>query len=602
MNETNSEILNNLRQILGLNDMEHLSENSGKNANICIEIVDDGKRSKHPYAVVSNAHIHKLDALALIELTRQIPIAFKNCEFSCEFIINNQDPVNLEVGHLEFDGCHFKSRFCIIACIFKKTCIFEACIFSSRAEFINVDFLGFTSFFRSAFLKIANFVNINFTFVPNFCACVLEREYRKIVTFSNIQIANNKFDEVKKTLETGFNIVMRRKSKMIVRKNLSNNKQDEDKIKKDEAIDILQKRISYLRSSQESICEIKRNFTKRDNKIDAGLYRRLELYIRELVLSARCELIKLKSNSILSAKGLLEMFFEKKVVEFYRKSSNHHTKFLPILNTTILMVVSYGLFLWIANNVAVDYHIYADDSKWIFYTPIIIFLTPFLIGNYFSMIDNKTRSVALYGTFCILLGVAFWIVMGELFSYLIKYICILSAILSYLVLNSVLFGLINHSIYAVRYIASAFSYLLLIFVILVSPNILNPISTAFDNNDIIGDKLGDVVSRLNSVELNAIANIIRKENTQKKYERPLNVIREYQEDIYDKIQDMRKNGYENYDKNTARSLENVYNAIGMDYTLGSVTRATLPFYIAIMLLCIFSLSRTGRRASIVPES
>ena len=177
--------------------------------------------------------------------------------------------------------------------------------------------------------------------------------------------------------------------------------------KKDEQIQNLQKRIIYLRSAQDSICELKRNFLKRENKIDAGLFRRLELYIRELVLACRCELLLLKSGNFFGSQGLFEMFFEQKVVEFYRKSSNHHTKFLPILNTTILMVVSYGLFLGGCDIAITHYKIYADSNFWTFYTPFIVFLTPFLIGNFISINKHKITNIALYALWVLCAAASF---------------------------------------------------------------------------------------------------------------------------------------------------------------------------------------------------
>lgn len=326
MSDKLSNYLDVLRQIIKLNDDGKTSQN--------IELINDGKLSSRAYALLCGAQIKSIDTLVLVKILEHLPIVFKKCEFACEFSINNQGLQSLKIGHLEFDECVFKDEFCLIGCTFCGTCVFEACVFEEKTEFINTDFLGYTSFFRSAFLKMANFVNVNFTFVPNFCACVLEREYKKIVTFSNIGIAKNNFYELKKNLDAGFKIALRRKSKIVAQ-------------------------------------------------------------------------------------------------------------------------------------------------------------------------DLSTKSEQ---------------------------------------------------------------------------------STQTSKKD----------------ELNIIANIIESKST-KNYERPLDVIEDYQIEIYNEIEELKKQGYQGYDKITALGLEYVYNAIGADYTLSAISRATLPFYIAVMLLCIFSLSRTGRRNSIVPE-
>ncbi|MCR4942359.1 MAG: hypothetical protein K5978_06190 [Campylobacter sp.] len=112
--------------------------------------------------------------------------------------------------------------------------------------------------------------------------------------------------------------------------------------------------------------------------------------------------------------------------------------------------------------------------------------------------------------------------------------------------------------------------------------------------------MSNEIASLDPQELNALANLTHNEKIQKQFENPIDVIREEEDKIYLAIKKAKENGYKDYTDKEAKSLEDIYNAIGTDTTMNLVISITVPFYVAVMLLCIFSLSRASRRNSIVP--
>ena len=367
---------------------------------------------------------------------------------------------------------------------------------------------------------------------------------------------------------------------------------------------------------------MKHALNNKGNALDASLFHRLELYCKELELEFTLENAKAKnsenSKEVKSvdkveakpkSKSSIELFLDLITLKLYRNTSDHHTNLFKIINFAILSIAVYGLSFWVLDDFLLKAMI--DSPKILMLLLLFIFLIGLLACLLYFAVKYKIRWATVpIGIFIYVIFVTPGLVNA--FDYSI-YVVIF--ILLYVSLYALSFYLFRFSF--VRFMA----YLIFMAVFLDKPVLITPFIGIFTSEKIAESKFEEYIIKYNN---NGLDDMLLDANfTNIKAEHKINFIVKNRKIILERLDNSRTNtplidfvkkyikyskepmdnnaSYKNLNETTKKSYEKALDALKYDEAMQSIQKSANLLYVFIMLLVIYSLTKTARRNSVVPS-
>ena len=360
---------------------------------------------------------------------------------------------------------------------------------------------------------------------------------------------------------------------------------------------------------------MKHALNNKGNALDASLFHRLELYCKELELEFALENAKDKNSendkeeAKPKSKNRIELFLDLITLKLYRNTSDHHTNLLKIINFAILTIAMYGLsFLFL------DYFLLKamiDSPKILMLLLLFIFLIGLLACLLYFVVKYKIRWATVP------IGIFIYVIFAtpglvNAFDYSI-YVVIF--VLLYAALYALSFYLFRFSF--VRFMA----YLIFMAIFLDKPVLITPFIGIFTSEKMVESKFEEYTIRYND---NGLDDMLLDANfTNIKAEHKINFMVKNRKIILERLDNSRTNtplidfakkyikyskkpmdnntSYKNLNETTKKSYEKALNALKYDEAMQSIQKSANLLYVFIMLLVIYSLTKTARRNSVVPS-
>lgn len=517
------------------------------------------------------------DVVNLSKVVFKEEVHFHGTKFN-KAIINE---TNFE-NKADFSNAIFKEKAYFRNAIFTKTAKLNNILFKNNAYFKNTLFKDFVNFGETNFENNANFYSANFEKPVNFSSII----FNGALNFVNAK-TDFTYDELKKFIE-------------------------------DTSIN----NISATNDFRDGFRLMKYALNNKGNALDASLFHRLELYCKELELEFTLENAKAKnsenSKEVKSvdeieakpkSKSRIELFLDLITLKLYRNTSDHHTNLFKIINFTILSIAVYGLSFWVLDNFLLKAMI--DSPKILMLLLLSIFLIGLLACLLYLTMKYKIRWATVpIGIFIYVISIIPGLVNA--FDYSI-YVVIF--ILLYVSLYALSFYLFRFSF--VRFMA----YLIFMAIFLDKPVLITPFIGIFTSEKIAESKFEEYIIKYNN---NSLDDMLLDANfTNIKAEHKINFIVKNRKIILETLDNSRTStplidfvkkyikylkepmdnnvSYENLNETTKKSYEKALNALKYDEAMQSIQKSANLLYVFIMLLVIYSLTKTARRNSVVPS-
>lgn len=565
--------------------------------------------------------------------------------------------------YLYYKNCIFKKEVKFKDCIFEKEANFSNAKFNDNVYFNNSTFLNFADFHECEFDGVANFFGVKFCDLVNFSSAVF-KDFNKTI-FINLDIDNINLEKIKKSkklqnlekdeekikLLNGF-----RDSFRVIKHSLSsvNNSLESSKFHK------LELYVKEIELELKSNLDFKNHFsttTKKAKTKDYNLFKQEKInwkrlihlfltilfivifyftldvkvtdeflvkniyfiFVLETIIILSCAVglvclfkifkffikilkyifkILLKTlescyHNLLYRKNMADYslylikrtinktcitinnktkkyinfteFIDASKLKLYRTTSEHHTNFTKILNFTILMVAIFGMSCYF-----MIFFINKFDFDISFIVLNMIFVSLFF---YIIMkIGDNFYTILLLFT-CLIINLSIFLTKNEYLFFILFYITLVAFGFCCFICKN------NLVICLTRYIAYAISFMILI----SKPTLIIPaLNLNSFNQSIYLEKY--LKSDISTVEINKF---LDKNNT---------IIKD--EILNKKIILENYNLLKNYEKDLPKNLQK---AIKKDEILSSSFKSINFIYSIILGLCLYSLQKTARRNSIVPN-
>ena len=479
----------------------------------------------------------------------------------------------------DFSNAVFNEKAYFTNSIFTKGVKFNNILFKNNAYFKNTIFKDFADFGETNFEKDTNFYNANFKKPVNFSSII----FNGALNFVNAK-TDFTYEELKKFIE-------------------------------DTSTNNIEKCISATNDFRDGFRLMKHALNNKSNALDASLFHRLELYCKELELEFTLENAKAKdggnSKEVKSAdeievksksKNRIELFLDLITLKLYRNTSDHHTNLFKIINFTILSIAVYGLSFWVLDDFLLKAMI--DSPKILMLLLLSIFLIGLLVCLLYLTMKYKIRWATVpIGIFIYVISIIPGLVNAFDYS-----IYVIIFILLYVSLYALSFYLFRFSF--VRFMA----YLIFMAIFLDKPVLITPFIGIFTSEKIAESKYNN--NSLDDMLLDANFTNIKAENK-------INFIVKNRKIILERLDNSRTNtplidfvkkyikyskepmdnnvSYKNLNETTKKSYEKALNALKYDEAIQSIQKSANLLYVFIMLLVVYSLTKTARRNSIVPS-
>ena len=468
---------------------------------------------------------------------------------------------------------------------FRKDVDFNNATFHDNAYFNNRVFENFVDFHETDFKKVACFYSVAFKKPVNFSSSI----FNGASNFINAKI-DFTYEELKKHI-----------------KNRSKN---------------IDECISTANDFRDSFRLIKHAFNDKGNALDASLFHCLELYCKELELefalkSTNAENSKndkeVKSADKVEAKSKsknrIEILLDFITLKLYRNTSDHHTNLLRIINFMALTIAVYGFSLYAYENCILTWLV-NHPYKW----TCLILLLVLLWALFITCRETSKYSISWE-------KVLIWFIELVLISALIIYLVSINYI-AYIALFITSYLLIYRRIVIVasKYSLSYLIYYSLFIVILFAkPFLIAPFIGMFTSEQAVESKFKEYTIRYNE---NGLDNMLLDANlTNTKKDNKLDFIVENRKTILEELDCDKtlliksKNKCAKYineitDRNASgnnaqeapeKPYAKALNALKYDEIMQSTQKSANLLYSFIMLLVIYSLTKTARKNSVVPS-
>lgn len=468
---------------------------------------------------------------------------------------------------------------------FGKDANFSNTIFQDNAYFNNRVFEDFADFHEADFKKVACFYSVTFKKPVNFSSII----FNGALNFVNAK-TDFTYKELKELIET--------------------------QIKCDKSIDNIKRTNDF----RDGFRLMKHALNNKGNALDASLFHRLELYCKELELEFTLENAKDKNSenskevksvneveAKLKSKSRIELFLDLITLKLYRNTSDHHTNLFKIINFAILSIAVYGLSFWVLDDFLLKAMI--DSPKILMLLLLFIFLIGLLACLLYFVVKYKIR----WATVPIRIFIYVIFVTPGLVNAFDYSIYVVIFILLYVSLYALSFYLFRFSF--VRFMA----YLIFMAVFLDKPVLITPFIGIFTSEKIAESKFKEYTIRYNE---NGLDDMLLDANlTSTKKDNKLDFIVENRKTILEELDCDKtlliksKNKCAKYineitdrnasGNNTQEAPEKPYaealNALKYDEIMQSTQKSANLLYGFIILLVIYSLTKTARKNSVVPS-
>ncbi len=298
------------------------------------------------------------------------------------------------------------------------------------------------------------------------------------------------------------------------------------------------------------------------------------------------------------------------MLNIYRNTSNHHTDFLKIFHFTIGAVSLYATFCYLIYNFFEQSHtflLYILTKDFFGFKVVYYILFVFIILCTIMMLlyQNK-NNIFTYSLLFVVVYICLYFFYGilpyclislnfrELFFFVSVYI--LSMFLYYIIF------LYFQRYLLLNFIFKLFLYLTFLFVLISTPQLLNPLLGVFSSDKLYESKFEKSLSELNSSSVSKILDIMQENFENKNSDlnmtfTELNSAKDYIKANKNIIIDVNLTKA----KNIMPNYENIAKSAMQDELVQGVIKSTSILYAIILLLCIFSLQKTARKNSIVPN-
>ena len=464
---------------------------------------------------------------------------------------------------------------------FGKDVDFNNATFRDNAYFNNRVFENFVDFHETDFKKVACFYNITFKKPINFSSSI----FSGASNFINAEI-DFTYEELKKHIKNG--------SKNI-----------------DECI-------STANDFRDSFRLIKHAFNNKGNALDASLFHRLELYCKELELEFTLKNTETKNKEVKSvdkveakpkSKSSIELFLDLITLKLYRNTSDHHTNLLRIINFMALTIAVYGFSLYAYENFILTWLL--DYS----YERVCLILLLVLLWALFTTCRETSKYSISWEK------VLIWFIALALMSLLIvslldiKYVAYIALfVTSYLLLYFAILKYECDWIYLIY-------YSLLIVILFIKPFLIAPFISIFASEQAVESKFKEYTIRYNENGLDDMLLDANLTNTKK--DNKLDFIVENRKTILDELDndkallnDFVEKSFRHAESFMNHNMSNknmqkkeapqkpyaeALNALKYDEIMQSTQKSANLLYGFIILLVIYSLTKTARKNSVVPS-
>lgn len=509
-------------------------------------------------------------------------IKFSDCSF--------KDMVKLDIkaslNNIEFDSCLFEKEVDLQGSIFEKEVYFTNCYFKNTTNFSHCKFKNIASFYNSTFEK-----------VPNFSASYFKEQ--KAVNLINVNVDKISFKSIEKYVENNY------KKDKYYKKELEEIKSNENKNKLKQKLDKKYK-LKCIKNIKDSFRNIKDVLISQSNILEVQEWHKLELYTMEKEYDIKLEFEKIQDNINIFSNILI--WFNCILLNIYRNTSNHHTNFLKIFHFTIGVVSLYATFCYLIYNFFEQSHtflLYILTKDFFGFKVVYYILFVFIILCTIMMLlyQNK-NNIFTYSLLFVVVYICLYFFYGilpyclislnfrELFFFVSVYI--LSMFLYYIIF------LYFQRYLLLNFIFKLFLYLTFLFVLISTPQLLNPLLGVFSSDKLYESKFEKSLSELNSSSVSKILDIMQENFENKNSDlnmtfTELNSAKDYIKANKNIIIDVNLTKA----KNIMPNYENIAKSAMQDELVQGVIKSTSILYAIILLLCIFSLQKTARKNSIV---
>lgn len=544
----------------------------------------------------------------LTETTFENKADFSNAAFKFN---NKADFTNAVFkADVDFSSATFDDEVRFFNADFKGTAIFENAEFKAKADFktdINLTFGKDANFKNTIFLDNAYFNNRVFEDFTDFheadfkkVACFYSVTFKKPVNFSSI-IFNGALNFV--NAKTDFTY-----------------KELKDHVRTKNAIDTNADNTKNINDFRDGFRLMKYNLNNKGNALDASLFHRLELYCKELELEFTLENANDKNSKndkeVKSAdkveaksksKNRIEILLDFITLKLYRNTSDHHTNLLRIINFMVLTIAVYGFSLYAYENCILTWLV-NHPYKWTCFALILVISLALLVICHQAAKYNIAWKNMLIGF--IALALMSILIVSLLDIKYVAYIALFVA--SYLLLYFAMFKYECDWIYLIY-------YSLLIVILFIKPILIAPFISIFTSEQAIESKFKEYTIRYNE---NGLDNMLLDANlTNTKKDNKLDFIVENRKTILEELDCDKtlliksKNKCAKYineitDRNASgnnaqeapeKPYAKALNALKYDEIMQSTQKTANLLYGFIMLLVVYSLTKTARRNSVVPS-
>ncbi len=475
---------------------------------------------------------------------------------------------------------------------FGKDVDFNNTTFHDNAYFNNRVFEDFADFHEADFKKVACFYSVTFKKPVNFSSII----FNGALNFVNAK-TDFTYKELKELIET--------------------------QIKRDKSIDNIKRTNDF----RDGFRLMKYNLNNKGNALDASLFHRLELYCKELELEFTLENTKDKNSEndkeIKSAdkeeakpksKSRIEILLDLITLKLYRNISDHHTNLLRIINFMVLTIAVYGFFLYAYENFILT-RLINYSYKWTCLALVLVVFLVLLTIYYQAVKYNAAKHNIAWGN--MLIGFIALALMSLLIVSLldIKYVAYIALfVTSYLLLYFFTLKYKCDWMYLIY-------YGLLIVILFIKPFLIAPFISIFTSEQAIESKFKEYTVRYNENGLDDMLLDANLTNTKK--DNKLDFIVENRKTILDELDDDKAllNDFveksfrhaENFvDHNMSnkniqkkgapqKSYAKALAALKYDEIMQSTQKSANLLYGFIMLLVVYSLTKTARKNSVVPS-
>lgn len=319
-------------------------------------------------------------------------ISINKCNFREIFIVKYIS------GNIEFQKCNFNdfnlSGLCDV--VIKGDFKFNFCEVKEIANFMNFKFKNKVYFKMSKFKDNVYFNNSHFYDYANFHECEFEKtanfhecEFEKAPNFSQAIFKGN-LNVVNANLNFDFDDLKEKINQECEEFNKNKKEEDEKSLDK------------FANDFRDSFRIFKSALIKDNNLLDASNFHKYELYCKEIELKQSWNKLKnvTTDDDIKQNNRNYSQLVDFLLLGFYRKLCDHHTDLLRVLNNLILLISLYVLYnffiLYISGKEIInDTKIYLSDifhNNIFWYIPgILLFIC--VCSIYFCKNKEKTHVI-----------------------------------------------------------------------------------------------------------------------------------------------------------------------------------------------------------------